>query len=109
MLPCSRRSPRNYRRRSLCLTRRTRRAGSCTLENLPRWEVRCFCYDSGMAFFTGKGYEGLSKLFDSEKGKRVTKAAPVFECLGQLDELNSLVGWCKAASGDLVFEGQKMK
>lgn len=62
-----------------------------------------------MAFFTGKGDGGSSKLFDSEKGKRVTKAAPVFECLGQLDELNSLVGWCKAASGDLVCEAQKMK
>lgn len=61
-------------------------------------------------FFTGKGDDGSSKLFDSEPGKRVSKAAPVFECLGMLDELNSLVGWCKAcATDDILVRGQKMK
>jgi cob(I)alamin adenosyltransferase len=63
-----------------------------------------------MAFFTGKGDGGSSKLFDSPKGIRVTKSAPIFECLGQLDELNSLVGWCKAACpDDFVANRQKVK
>lgn len=49
-----------------------------------------------MAFFTGKGDGGTTKLFDSPQGVRVSKSSPIFECLGQLDELNSIVGWCKA-------------
>lgn len=55
-----------------------------------------FCYDVCMAFFTGKGDSGTTKLFDSPKGVRVSKSSPIFECLGQLDELNSITGWCKA-------------
>ena len=63
-----------------------------------------------MAFFTGKGDDGTSKFFDSQKGVRVTKSSPIFECLGQLDELNSLVGWCKAATpDDLVAQEQKVR
>ncbi len=63
-----------------------------------------------MAFFTGKGDDGTSKLFDSGKGVRVSKSSPIFECLGQLDELNTLVGWCKAACpGDLVAQEQKVR
>lgn len=59
-----------------------------------------------MALFTGKGDGGTTKLFDSEPGKRITKTSPVFECLGMLDELNTLVGWCRAGSPDdlLVIE-----
>lgn len=53
-----------------------------------------------MALFTGKGDGGTTKLFDSEPGKRVSKTSPIFECLGMLDELNTLVGWCKAGSPD---------
>jgi len=48
-----------------------------------------------MSFFTGKGDGGTTKLFDSPQGVRVTKSSPIFECLGQLDELNTIVGWCK--------------
>jgi cob(I)alamin adenosyltransferase len=63
-----------------------------------------------MALFTGKGDGGSTKLFDSEPGKRVTKASPIFECLGMLDELNTLVGWCKAGCPeDLVVREQKAK
>lgn len=63
-----------------------------------------------MAFFTGKGDDGTSKLFDSGKGVRVSKASPIFECLGQLDELNSLVGWCKVACPEtLMVQGQKAR
>jgi len=63
-----------------------------------------------MAFFTGKGDGGTSKLFDSEPGQRVSKTSPVFETLGMLDELNSLVGWCKAeVPKELEFEGRKIR
>ena len=58
-----------------------------------------------MTFFTGKGDLGTTKLFDSTSGVRVSKSSPIFECLGQLDELNGIIGWCKATSGDFqVFE-----
>lgn len=50
-----------------------------------------------MTFFTGKGDKGTTTLFDSRSGMRVSKSAAIFECLGQLDELNAIVGWCKVA------------
>jgi cob(I)alamin adenosyltransferase len=53
-----------------------------------------------MAFFTGKGDAGTTKLFDTPSGARVSKSSPIFECLGQLDELNTVVGWCKAGCPD---------
>jgi cob(I)alamin adenosyltransferase len=62
-----------------------------------------------MVYYTGKGDDGTSKLFDSEPGKRVSKASPIFECLGQLDELNALVGWCKAASEGVMIEDRTMR
>ncbi len=63
-----------------------------------------------MAFFTGKGDGGTSKLFGSLSGQRVSKTSPVFECLGMLDELNTLVGWCKAGCGDgIEIQGRKLK
>ena len=63
-----------------------------------------------MALFTGKGDGGTTKLFDSEPGKRASKASPIFECLGILDELNTLVGWCKAGCPeDLVVQERRMK
>ena len=49
-----------------------------------------------MALYTGKGDKGTTKLFDSKKGERVSKASPIFEALGTLDELNAVVGWCRA-------------
>ena len=62
-----------------------------------------------MSFFTGKGDQGTTKLFDSAKGVRVTKTSPIFEALGMLDELNSLVGWCKPATSELhVFETKQI-
>ena len=60
-----------------------------------------------MAFFTGKGDGGTTKLFDTLKGVRVSKSSPIFECLGQLDELNTLVGWCKVeAPEDFLVGGE---
>lgn len=58
-----------------------------------------------MALFTGKGDGGTTKLFDTPSGQRVAKSSPVFECLGQLDELNTVVGWCRIA----VPEGFTLK
>ena len=63
-----------------------------------------------MALFTGKGDGGTTKLFDSGPGQRASKASPIFECLGMLDELNTLVGWCKAACPeDLVVQERRVK
>ena len=63
-----------------------------------------------MTLFTGKGDDGSTKLFDSEPGKRASKSSPIFECLGMLDELNTLVGWCKAGCPeDLVVQERRMK
>ncbi|MDP3645582.1 MAG: cob(I)yrinic acid a,c-diamide adenosyltransferase [bacterium] len=60
-----------------------------------------------MAFFTGKGDQGTTKLFDTPSGMRVTKSSPIFECLGQLDELNTIVGWCKIACPEDFLVGEK--
>lgn len=62
-----------------------------------------------MAFYTGKGDDGTTKLFDSGKGERSAKSSPIFECLGQLDELNTLVGWSKAASADVLIGERTLK
>src|SRR3989344_875364 len=63
-----------------------------------------------MALFTGKGDKGTTKLFDSPSGVRVTKSSPMFECLGQLDELNTLVGWCKVGvPEDFLVQGEQCK
>ncbi|QQG37981.1 MAG: cob(I)yrinic acid a,c-diamide adenosyltransferase [Candidatus Kaiserbacteria bacterium] len=53
-----------------------------------------------MALFTGKGDGGTTKLFDSKPGVRISKSSAIFKCLGQLDELNTIVGWCKVAAPD---------
>ncbi|MEN9561535.1 MAG: hypothetical protein RIQ56_808 [Candidatus Parcubacteria bacterium] len=50
-----------------------------------------------MSFFTGKGDDGSTKLFDSKGAERVSKTSPIFETLGMLDELNSVTGWCRVA------------
>ncbi|MDO8552881.1 MAG: cob(I)yrinic acid a,c-diamide adenosyltransferase [bacterium] len=60
-----------------------------------------------MAFYTGKGDSGTTKLFDSPKGKRVSKSAPIFETLGMLDELNTLTGWCRVAAPKKLKGGGK--
>ena len=63
-----------------------------------------------MALFTGKGDKGTTKLFDSPPGARVSKSSPIFECLGQLDELNALTGWAKVACPeDFQAEGRSVK
>jgi len=48
--------------------------------------------------YTGKGDNGTTKLFDCPQGVRVSKASFVFEALGTLDELNSMIGYAKVLS-----------
>lgn len=63
-----------------------------------------------MALFTGKGDKGTTKLFDTQSGVRVSKSSPIFETLGMLDELNTLVGWCKVACpDDFIVQGRPAK
>lgn len=50
-----------------------------------------------MALYTGKGDKGTTKLFNTPTGERLSKASPEFEALGTVDELNTLVGWCRSA------------
>lgn len=47
-----------------------------------------------MALYTGKGDGGTTKAFDSKE--RIPKSAPLPECLGTLDEVNSFIGLAKA-------------
>ena len=46
--------------------------------------------------YTRKGDSGTSGLFGAKK--RCNKNSPIFEALGELDELNSLLGVCRAFS-----------
>ena len=50
-----------------------------------------------MALYTGKGDAGTTKLFTSRRGERIAKSDPIFEALGTVDELNTLIGWCRVA------------
>lgn len=43
-----------------------------------------------MAFYTGKGDEGESYI----KGKKMKKSEPVFDAIGDIDELNTVLGIC---------------
>lgn len=62
-----------------------------------------------MSLYTGRGDGGSTKLFDSKPGERIQKSSPIFEALGTLDELNSLIGWCKVACpSSFEIEGKKV-
>ena len=50
-----------------------------------------------MALFTGKGDGGTTKAIDSKD--RISKASPLPEALGTLDELNAFLGFVKMKSG----------
>jgi cob(I)alamin adenosyltransferase len=50
-----------------------------------------------MVLYTGKGDKGTTKLFTSKRGERLPKNDPIFETLGTVDELNTVLGWCRAA------------
>lgn len=46
--------------------------------------------------YTGKGDNGTTKTFGCDQ--RISKSSVVAEALGTVDELNSLLGWCKVKS-----------
>lgn len=50
-----------------------------------------------MWFFTGKGDQGSSSLFD---GERLPKSSLEFELIGSLDEVTALIGLAVSFSGD---------
>ena len=59
-------------------------------------------------FYTGKGDKGETNLFSSKPGERLSKTEPVFEVLGTMDELNSLLGLCRSRSQgtNLALQGK---
>jgi cob(I)alamin adenosyltransferase len=50
-----------------------------------------------MPYYTGGGDEGATGLCDS---KKVSKHSPRVVVFGEVDELNSFIGWCRVASKD---------
>lgn len=54
-------------------------------------------------FYTGKGDKGDTNLFSSKPGERLSKTKPVFEVLGTMDELNSLLGLCRSRSKNFTI------
>jgi len=47
-------------------------------------------------YWTGKGDDGTTKLFNSPPGCRIPKSSRVVKALGSLDEVNSYLGLAKA-------------
>lgn len=45
--------------------------------------------------YTKRGDNGTTKLFSCKENERISKSGKIFEVLGSLDELNSLVGYAK--------------
>lgn len=62
-----------------------------------RWRMR---YRITFMLYTRKGDDGTTKLFDCPQGTRVLKSDFVFEVLGSLDELNSMLGYGKVLARD---------
>ncbi len=53
--------------------------------------------------YTRKGDNGTTKLFNSKPGERITKGAFIFEALGNVDELNSGIGFAKTLAKEDNF------
>lgn len=63
-----------------------------------------------MALYTGKGDDGSTYVYDTQKGMRISKNSPIAEALGASDSLNSYLGLCKVESenvGYIVRFGEK--
>ena len=59
-----------------------------------------FCYTVIiMTLYTKKGDDGTTGLFGS--GERISKTSAVAKALGTLDELNSIIGICRAKYGTM--------
>jgi len=60
-----------------------------------------------MVLYTGKGDDGTTKLFNTESDSRVSKDDAIFEALGTVDELNTVIGWCRSACAIDWFVGDQ--
>lgn len=56
-----------------------------------------------MKYFTAKGDSGTTKLFNCPAGVRLSKGERIFAALGELDELNSLIGLCRCVASRAGF------
>lgn len=56
-----------------------------------------------MRIYTRNGDDGHTSLLD---GSRVAKNDPHVAACGDVDELNSLLGWCRCAGGTSVLDGR---
>ncbi|MFA6416085.1 MAG: cob(I)yrinic acid a,c-diamide adenosyltransferase [Candidatus Paceibacterota bacterium] len=52
--------------------------------------------------YTTNGDDGKTGLFGCDQ--RISKSSAIAEALGCLDEINSLLGWCKVKAGDKSFK-----
>ena len=59
--------------------------------------------------YTRKGDKGTSKLFCSKPGERLSKTDTVFEALGEIDQLNSLLGLCRAYNKNTFIRVKRKK
>ncbi len=60
-----------------------------------------------MNYYTTKGDNGTTRLFNCPQAVRLSKGDSVFEVLGGVDELNSFVGWCRAVAERSSLPGDK--
>ncbi len=58
--------------------------------------------------YTGKGDKGQTKLYHCDQ--KLSKSSQVAEALGTLDEINSLLGWCKtkAETNQIIVAKKKL-
>jgi cob(I)alamin adenosyltransferase len=56
-----------------------------------------------MGLYTRKGDDGRTSLMD---GRRVPKDDPHVVACGAVDELNSVLGWCRCAAGSAVLNAR---
>ena len=58
--------------------------------------------------YTGKGDKGQTKLYHCDQ--RLSKSSQMAEALGTLDEINSLLGWCKTKieASEVIIDKQKL-
>jgi cob(I)alamin adenosyltransferase len=54
-------------------------------------------------FYTRKGDAGQTKIASTPPGEKISKASPVIEVLGTLDELNSLLGLSRSLDDKAYF------
>ncbi len=58
--------------------------------------------------YTRKGDQGTTKLFNTPKGERVSKASCQTEALGAMDEMNSFLGLVKVKAAEKKYKFKSM-